>query len=209
MSPNRCSIAIVALLIGFAANAGAQRNELSAVVGRTFISDQGVKNVPSFDTSLRFGKGLSFEANLATRLKGGEGLAALTVEIPVVYNPDEDIHYSVNVVPRQYSAIFITPSLRANLLPEAPFSPWLSLGGGYGHFSEDSKLEFFGDNPGKTGTSTGVFQFGGGLDVRVWRWLGVRAQVRDFYSGVPHLNVDTGRSRQHNYLVGGGIVWHF
>jgi len=209
MSPNRFSIAIVALLIGFAANAGAQRNELSAIIGRTFISDQGVKGVPSFDTNLRFGNGLSFEANLARRLKGGEGIAALTVEIPVVYNRDEDIHYSVNVVPRQYSAIFITPSLRANLLPEAPFSPWLSLGGGYGHFSEDSKLEFFGDNPGRTGTSTGVFQFGGGLDVRVWRWLGVRAQVRDFYSGVPHLNVDAGRSRQHNYLVGGGIVWHF
>ena len=209
MSPNRFSIAIVALLIGFAANAGAQRNELSAIIGRTFISDQGVKGVPSFDTNLRFGNGLSFEANLARRLKGGEGIAALTVEIPVVYNRDEDIHYSVNVVPRQYSAIFITPSLRANLLPEAPFSPWLSLGGGYGHFSEDSKLEFFGDNPGKTGTSTGVFQFGGGVDVRVWRWLGVRAQVRDFYSSVPHLNVDTGRSRQHNYLVGGGIVWHF
>ena len=209
MSPNRFSIAIVALLIGFAANASAQRNELSAIVGRTFISDQGVKNVPSFDTNLRFGNGLSFEANLARRLKGGEGIAALTVEIPVVYNRDEDIHYSVNVVPRQYSAIFVTPSLRANLLPEAPFSPWLSLGGGYGHFSEDSKLEFFGDNPGKTGTSTGVLQFGGGLDVRVWRWLGVRAQVRDFYSGVPHLNVDTGRNRQHNYLVGGGMVWHF
>jgi len=209
MSPNRFSIAIVALLIGFAANAGAQRKELSAIIGRTFISDQGVKGVPSFDTNLRFGNGLSFEANLARRLKGGEGIAALTVEIPVVYNRDEDIHYSVNVVPRQYSAIFITPSLRANLLPEAPFSPWLSLGGGYGHFSEDSKLEFFGDNPGRTGTSTGVFQFGGGVDVRVWRWLGVRAQVRDFYSGVPHLNVDTGRSRQHNYLVGGGIVWHF
>src|SRR5438445_717184 len=141
MSPNRFSIAIVAL-IGFAANAGAQRNELSAIIGRTFISDQGVKGVPSFDTNLRFGNGLSFEANLARRLKGGEGIAALTVEIPVVYNRDEDIHYSVNVVPRQYSAIFITPSLRANLLPEAPFSPWLSLGGGYGHFSEDSKLEF-------------------------------------------------------------------
>jgi len=209
MSPNRFSIAIVVLLIGYAANAGAQRNELSAIVGRTFISDQGVKGVPSFDTNLRFGKGTSFEVNLARQLRGGEGIAALTVEIPIVYNPDEDIHYSVNVVPKQYSSIFITPSLRANLLPEAPFSPWLSLGGGYGHFSEDSKLEFFGDNPGKTGTSTGVFQFGGGLDVRVWRWLGVRAQVRDFYSGVPHLNVDTGRSRQHNYLVGGGIVWHF
>src|SRR5213596_2463835 len=140
MSPNRFSIAIVVLLIGFAANAGAQRNELSAIVGRTFISDQGVKGVPSFDTNLRFGKGTSFEVNLARQLRGGEGIAALTVEIPIVYNPDEDIHYSVNVVPKQYSSIFITPSLRANLLPEAPFSPWLSLGGGYGHFSEDSNL---------------------------------------------------------------------
>lgn len=209
MSAKRFYWAVAVLLMTSAAPATAQRNELSAIIGRTFISDQGVKGVPSFDTNLRFGNGLSFEANVARRLKGGEGIAALTVEIPVVYNRDEDIHYSVNVVPRQYSAIFVTPSLRANLLPEAPFSPWVSLGGGYGHFSEDSKLEFFGDNPGKTGTSTGVFQFGGGLDVRLCRWLGVRAQVRDFYSGVPHLNVDTGRTRQHNYLVGGGIVWHF
>jgi hypothetical protein len=208
MSAKRLYLAIAILLMSFAAPGIAQRNELSAIVGRTFISDQGVKGVPSFDTNLRFGKGTTFEVDLARRLRGGEGIAALTVEIPIVYNPDEDIHYSVNVVPRQYSAIFVTPSLRANLLPEAPFSPWLSLGGGYGHFSEDSKLEFFGNNTGKTGTSTGVFQFGGGLDVRVWR-LGVRAQVRDFYSGVPHLNVDTGRTRQHNYLVGGGIVWHF
>jgi len=208
MSAKRLYLAI-AIALGLAASATAQRNELSAIVGRTFISDQGIKNVPAFETNLHFGKGLSFEANLARRLKGGEGIAALTLEIPVVYNPDQDIHYSVNVVPKQYSAIFITPSLRANLLPGAQFSPWLSLGGGYGHFSEDSHLEFFGNNPGTTGTSTGVFQFGGGLDVRVWRWLGVRAQVRDLYSGIPHLNVDPGRTRQHNYLVGGGIVWHF
>jgi len=112
--------------------------------------------VPAFETNLHFGKGLSFEANLARRLKGGEGIAALTLEIPVVYNPDQDIHYSVNVVPKQYSSIFIMPSLRANLLPELQFSPWLSLGGGYGHFSEDSHVEFFGNNPGKTGTSTAV-----------------------------------------------------
>src|SRR2546428_10670701 len=136
MSPNRFSIAIIVALIGFAANAGAQRNELSAIIGRTFISDQGVKGVPSFDTNLRFGKGTSFEVNLARRLRGGEGIAALTGEIPIVYNPDEDIHYSVNVVPRQYRAIFVTPSPRANLLPEGPFSPWLSLGRRYGQFSQ-------------------------------------------------------------------------
>src|SRR5207245_10147549 len=102
MSPNRFSIAIVAL-IGFAANAGAQRNELSAIVGRTFISDQGVKGVPSFDTNLRFGKGTSFEVNLARQLRGGEGIAALTVDIPIVSNPDEYIHSRAHSAHNQYS----------------------------------------------------------------------------------------------------------
>jgi hypothetical protein len=54
-----------------------------------------------------------------------------------------------------------------------------------------------------------VFQIGLGLDVHLLSSLSVRGQVRDFYSGVPELNVDTGKSRQHNYFVGGGVVWHF
>ena len=99
-------------------------------------------------------KGIKLRGKLGQKVRGREGMAALTLEIPVVCNPDQDIHYSVNVVPKQYSAIFITPSLRANLLPESQFSPWLSLGGGYGDFSET--LEFFGNNPGKTGASTAV-----------------------------------------------------
>jgi hypothetical protein len=37
----------------------------------------------------------------------------------------------------------------------------------------------------------------------------LRLAARDFWSGVPQLNVDTGKSRQHNIFVAGGIVWHF
>jgi hypothetical protein len=37
----------------------------------------------------------------------------------------------------------------------------------------------------------------------------VRGEARDFWSGVPQLNVDTGKSRQHNYFVAAGIVWRF
>ena len=39
--------------------------------------------------------------------------------------------------------------------------------------------------------------------------LSLRGEARDFNSGVPQLNVDTGKSRQHNYFVGGGVVWRF
>ena len=63
--------------------------------------------------------------------------------------------------------------------------------------------------PGPTGTNTGVVQFGAGLDVWFWQTWGGRFEARDFYSGTPALNVDTGRSRQHNYYVGVGVVHRF
>jgi hypothetical protein len=45
--------------------------------------------------------------------------------------------------------------------------------------------------------------------VKLIKKFSLRGEVRDFWSGVPQLNIDTGKSRQHNYLVGGGVVWHF
>jgi hypothetical protein len=47
------------------------------------------------------------------------------------------------------------------------------------------------------------------VDIWVWHRWGVRFEARDFYSGAPDLNVDTGRSRQHNYYVGLGIARRF
>jgi hypothetical protein len=52
-------------------------------------------------------------------------------------------------------------------------------------------------------------QFGAGLDVWFWPRWGFRFEARDFYSGMPALNVDTGRSRMHNYYVGAGVAHRF
>ena len=88
-------------------------------------------------------------------------------------------------------------------------SPWVSFGGGFGHFSQNGTLLYGGPNPGGSSTS-GVIQGGLGLDVRVLHRFSIRGQVRDFWSGTPNLPLaDTGKSRQHNYFVGGGVVWHF
>ena len=200
---------IVVLVPILVANAAPQeKNELTGIIGRTFISDQGVKGTTAVDPNVHFGNGLSFEVNYGRHLLTG-GLVGLTAEVPFVVNPDEDLHFSLNLIPEGYSSFFVTPSIRANLLPDSGLSPWLSVGGGFGHFSESSTLEYGGPNPGKTGTTSGVFQIGGGLDVKIWHAIRVRGQVRDFYSGVPQLNVNTGKSRQHNLFVGGGVVWRF
>jgi len=202
------SIALLASLVLLVSGASAQKNELTGILGRTFISDQGVTGIIAPDTNLHSGNGLTFEVNYGRRLMN-LGIAGLTFEVPVVLNLAEDIHFDLNLVPKNYQSYFITPAIRANLFPGAGISPWVSVGGGVGHFRENSTLEFGGDNPGKTGTTSGVFQAGLGLDVRLFSRFSIRGEVRDFYSGVPQLNVDTGKTRQHNYFVGGGVVWHF
>ena len=155
----------------FATSAVAQdRNELTGIIGRTFISDQGVRGATGADTVLHSGNGLTFEVNYGRRIWSSP-LAALTFEVPFALNPDEDLHFKQNVIPVGYRSYFITPSIRANLFPSNGLSPWISFGAGFGHFSEKSELEFGGVNPGKTGTSTGVFQMGVGIDLRIFNYL--------------------------------------
>ena len=209
MSLNRLAVAVTVSVCIFIARASAQKNQLSVLIGRTFISDQTIKGSTTTDNKLRFGDGLTFEVNYARSVWTANQLS-LALEIPLVLNPDEDLHAALPVrVPEDYKSYFITPGARLNIFSSSAVSPWLSVGGGFGHFSENSNLLFGGKNPGKTGTTTGVFQFGGGLDVRLFRKYSLRGEVRDFWSGVPQTNVTTDRSRQHNLFVGAGLVRHF
>ena len=192
------------------AAAQGQKNEIAVTIGRTFISDQTPPNTNFFGNTVHFGKGLSIEGDYARRVRRyfwGD----LAVEFPVIFNADTDLNYGQNQVPRQYRSIFITPAARVNLIPELAFSPWFSLGGGLGHFSASSDLVFGGANPGPRGKTTSVLQGGLGIDVRLPKMgnTRLRAEARDDWSGVPPINVNTGRTRQHNYYVGGGLVFHF
>lgn len=203
-------LAIGALVAAFTivAPAAAQKNELTGILGRTFISDQGILGAPSSDSNVHFGKGLTYEINYARRVINS-GLWSLAAEVPFVNDPDAHVHSALGLTPGKFSSIFITPALRANAFPDQAVSPWVSFGGGFGHFGTSSTLEYGGPNPGKGGTTTGVLQAGVGLDVRIIGHFSLRGEARDFWSGVPQLNVDTGKNRQHNIFVGGGVVWHF
>lgn len=198
-------VAVLVAITGLASQAQ-QKNEVAAIIGRTFVSNQGV--IPVNGREVHFGNGLTYEVNYARRIFSRD-LLALTVEVPLVVEPTQKLNFYLNLVPKSYSSFFMTPALRVNIFPATRLFPWASFGGGLGHFGESSDLEFGGQNPGKSGTTTGTLQLGAGLDIRLWRSLSIRAQARDFYSGVPQINVDTGKTRQHNYFVGGGPVWRF
>ena len=86
-------------------------------------------------------------------------------------------------------------------------SPWMSAGGGFGHFRPDSTWSLAGPaRPSRYDDRSYA-------DRRRARCEACSdtsacgAKLRDFWSGTPQLNVDTGKSRQHNFLVGG--IWHW
>jgi hypothetical protein len=208
MSLKHLTVGVLLAVSTFAVQASAQNNELSGILGRTFISNQRIQGVLSFDPNVRFGRGLTFEINYARRVIAA-GPLTLHLEVPFVVNHDEDLHAPQNLVPKQFSSYFVTPAARLSLFSDQAVSPWVSFGGGFAHFGESSTLEFGGPTPGKTGSTTGVLQTGLGLDVRVFHRFSLRGEARDFWSGVPPLVVNSNKNRQHNIFVGAGVVWHF
>jgi hypothetical protein len=201
-------LAVVITLLAASAAAQEEKNELTGVIGRIFISDQGIHGATYFNPYVRSGKGLTFEVNYARRLLMTP-IFGVSGEVPAVFNLDEDLNSGSDVVPKDYKQIFVTPAVRVNLFPYTAVSPWVSFGGGFAHFSENKDLLYSGTNPGGSTTSSAI-QGGAGLDVRLWRRFSIRGEVRDFWSGTPDLPLaDTGKTRQHNFFVGGGLVWHF
>jgi opacity protein-like surface antigen len=208
MSAHRLA-ALVVLVLLCSVTAFAQQNEVSATFGRTFISTQTIQNSNAPDRSLHFGDEETIGLDYARWLKrrGGFGLSG---EVPISFVIDQDLHTYENRAPENYKALFVAPSARLSFFSGDSVVPWVSAGAGYGRFKAAGHLNFYGPNPGKTITNTSVIQFGAGLDVYPWHNWGFRLEARDFYSGVPTLNdINTGRSRQHNYYVGGGVVRRF
>jgi hypothetical protein len=209
MSAKRLALLVVPVLF-FVSVARAQMNELSITAGRSFVSTQTITNPNpgDLDPRVHFGNEETVEFNYGRLLKTHK-IFGLFAELPVAIYPRMDLNTYENRIPKDIGALFVAPSVRVNIFSGDSVTPWVSVGGGYARFREAPSLNFFGKNPGPTGTNTGVIQFGAGMDVWFWSRWGARFEARDFYSGKPALNVDTSNGRQHNYYVGVGVVHRF
>jgi opacity protein-like surface antigen len=213
MLGNRLGIAIliVVTLLGASAVAQDEKNEIGGIIGRNFVSDQGIQNATYFDPIIHAGEGLSFEGEYARRLFVTP-LFAISAEGLLMYDHEEKLNagaYGFAVVPQAYKELFVAPAVRFSLFPTNAVSPWASVGAGFGHISESADLDYGGANPGKSTTSAAI-EGGCGLDVAVWKKLSMRGEFRDFWSGEPDFPLaPTGKTRQHNFFVGGGAYWRF
>jgi len=193
MSAKRLVVLVVPVLF-LLSSAFAQVNELSITGGRTFVSTQ---TVTSTGLPIHFGNEETVEFNYARLLKTHK-IFGLYGEVPVAIYPRMDVNTNFGTSPKDIGGLFVTPSVRLNI-----FS-----GDGYGHFRVAPVTLYENPNPG-SGSNTGVIQFGAGLDAWFWHRWGARFEARDFYSGIPDYNVETSRSRQHNYYVGAGVTHRF
>ncbi|HKO18622.1 MAG TPA: hypothetical protein VJU82_07030 [Acidobacteriaceae bacterium] len=118
-------------------------------------------------------------------------IVSLHLELPVMVAPNRSGSGVGN-----FSEVFFTPGLRLKFsLPV--LSPFLSLGGGFAHFSPKNRLNNLSDTRGTLGAGAGV-----DLHTHI-PLLGFRAEVREFYTGDPYA------ATQHNVFAGGGLVLKF
>jgi hypothetical protein len=198
----RKALVVVSFLTVFCLNGFAQKNELAVIAGAKITPKVGTtSNETTFSTNF------AFEANYATQLAHVPAVS-LHLEFPFVAAPSTDLTTSNLTAVKSYSSIFFTPALRLKILAGAPFSPWVSAGGGLAHFGPGSTTQA-GTTVTTTSTNKGAVEAGVGADFHPPLLpVAFRFEARDFYTGIPNLNTVNIKVR-HNILVGGGVVLRF
>jgi opacity protein-like surface antigen len=182
---------------------GAAKNELA-------FGLSGLPSLSRSDTpSLNAGAGVGFQVNYGRRFLEGNKFA-LYGEVNFLASPLREVSSSITSATKNFASLYITPGVRLKVLPKSRISPYLAIGGGYADY-EQSTTEINGEpNPASRQLARGVFDFGAGVDVHVWRWVALRGEARDFYTGSPNYNLASISGGQHNVVAGGAIVlrWH-
>ena len=176
------------------------RVDVGLLLGSTATSDEG--------TVLQFDRATTYQATFAWRVWRRQSVA-VAAEVPFLASPKFEVATPGRSLPKEYASLYLTPGVRVTLLPDRVVSVFGAAGAGYARYSE-SKLRVDGSpNPAQRDTNTNAFQFGGGVDVRVLRRLGVRAEVRDLCTGARTFSIATPGGRVHNVVGSGGFVLRF
>jgi hypothetical protein len=177
----------------------AEQNEIGLTLGGLFPQDRGT--IPN---TIHLGGGTALQANYGHRLMSGR--VALYGEVHFLANPQRLVGSGNPLSTRDIATIYVTPGIRVKFAPMRSFSPYLAVGGGYAVY-EQSILQMDGrPNTAPRDIHRVAFDFGAGVDTSLWRWIGLRSEVRDFYTGSPAYNLPGLGGGQHNVVAGGGFV---
>jgi opacity protein-like surface antigen len=196
-------IRVVVAFLCFAGVVPAQTRELGLTLGRISGPTRSL-----YGGSLDLSPGIALQANFGYRfaLTGRVGWIA---EVHGLANGLREILSRDATATRDVATAFVTPGLRLKFLHWKRVSPYVAAGAGYALY-EQSLFRLDGaPNEAPRFTHRSAFQYGGGADFPVRRWIGGRLEIRDFYTGNPSFNVPARSSGQHNVVISGGFVLFF
>jgi hypothetical protein len=194
---------LLLLCVLISCSAVAQQNELSLTLGGTFtIPTKGIASCeaipicPNTPVNVDIAPAFSLAGSFARRFADLKAVS-LYAEFPVAATPSRS---GPGFLATNFSSIFFTPSIRAQLAPSARISPFVSGGLGLAHYS------------GGGSATAWAFQLGGGVDFKTpLPHLGIRAEARDFITGRPSIfpltNITSGHLQQ--VYAGAGVVIKF
>jgi opacity protein-like surface antigen len=194
------ALALIVPTFVLAQNALAQRHEVGLTLGAI---NAKAKDTPS--GPLDIGTGVAFQANYGYRFFGTRKIG-LSGEVHFLASPLQEIQSSNRTATRDYASLYVIPGIRLKFAPTARVSPYGAIGGGYALFEQSVKRLDGSPNAAPRFNNRGALAFGGGVDVRVWRFVAARGEVRDFYSGNPAFNIPINGGGLHNIVAGGGLV---
>ena len=190
--------------LGLAACAAAQRHELGLTLGTVLAQDRGTA-----PAALNLGSGLALQVDYSHQILKGNRYASLYGDVMFMANPQRVVATTVSTAIRDVASLYIVPGVKIKFVPEGKVSPWFSIGAGYSLYEHSTQLLSGVLSPVGRHLNRGTIGYGGGLDWKAWRNVSLRAEVRDFYSGVPSYNVTGVSGGQHNQVAGGGLVMRF
>jgi hypothetical protein len=201
------AVTVMAGFVGAQTSENVENQDLTFSIGGIGGQTRSLVGPPNGTVQISSDRTLG--VNYGHRLVGA-GIAALygEIEFVAIGVPNRGVSTATAPVPRNYASLYVTPGLRLKFFPRSRLSPWGAVGGGYGLYEESAQLSN-DQNTTNRFLNRGVFQFGGGLDYRLFRFIGLRGEVRDFLSGNPNLNVSLSSSLQHNVVASGGITLRF
>ena len=185
-------------------NNAAHKNELAFGLGE--LPSLSRSNSPGLDV----GPGVALQVNYGRRFLN-RSKVALYGEINFVASPTaREITSSINTATHDFASLYITPGIRVKFRPASRISPYAVVGGGYADYEQSLTRIDGRPNQAPRELSRGVFDFGAGVDVRVWRFVALRGEARDFYTGSPNYNIPSVSGGQHNVVATGAFVlrWH-
>ena len=182
---------------------GANKNELAFGLG-------GIPGLSRSDSpSLDAGPGVTFQVNYGRRFLDSNNVA-LYGEINFVASPLREVSTGIGTATHDFASLYVTPGIRVKFRPTSRISPYAVVGGGYADYEQSLARIDGRPNQASRELARGVFDVGAGVDVHVWRFVALRGEARDFYTGSPNYNIQSISGGQHNVVATGAFVlrWH-